>query len=67
MNFIAQDDKVVVLVFEWARSKATGIAVDNSYVHVYTIEGGMITQLLIFEDTAPIIAALRGKGTPWVL
>ena len=51
-------------MFERARSKATGIAVDNSYVHVYTIKDGTITQLLIFEDTAPIIAALHGSGNP---
>jgi ketosteroid isomerase-like protein len=63
-EFIAQGDKVVVLVSERARSKATGIAVDNSYAHVYTVKDGTITQLLIFEDTAPIIAALRGSGNP---
>jgi uncharacterized protein len=62
-DFIAQGDKVVVLVFERVRSKATGVAVDNSYVHVYTIKDGTITQLLIFQDTAPIIAALHGTGT----
>ena len=61
-EFIAQGDKVVVLVSERARSKATGIAVDNSYAHVYTVKDGTITRLLIFEDTAPIIAALRGSG-----
>jgi uncharacterized protein len=59
-EFIAQGDKLVVLMFERFRIKATGIAVDNSYVHVFTIKNGKVAQFLVFEDTAPIIAALQG-------
>jgi uncharacterized protein len=59
-EFIAQGDHVVVLFFERGRVKATGVVFDNFYVHVFKIEDGKIAQFLIFEDTAPIIAALHG-------
>ena len=62
-EFIAQGDKVVALVFERFRIKATGRVVDNDYVHVYTLQEGKIVQLCIYEDTAPIIAAMRDQDT----
>jgi len=57
-EFIAQGDKVAVLVFERARVRATNIPIDNHYMHVYTMRNGRIVQMLIFEDIAPIIRAL---------
>ena len=60
-EFIAQGDKVAVLVFERFRVKATNIPIDNHYVHVYTMRNDRIVQMLIFEDTAPIIRALGLK------
>jgi hypothetical protein len=48
-----------VIVFEHGIVKATGIALDNLYVHVFKFTGSKV-QLLIFEDTAPIIAAMQG-------
>jgi len=56
-EFIAPGDKVVVNVFERARSKAGGPVFDNDYVHIYTVRDGKITALKIFEDTTPIHAA----------
>jgi ketosteroid isomerase-like protein len=58
---IAQGDTVVVLVFERVRSKATGRVVDNDYVHVYTVRDGKIIRFCVYEDTAPVIAALRDQ------
>jgi len=60
-EFIAQGNKVVVLVFERVRSKATGRVVDNDYVHVYTVRDGKIVQFYVYEDTAPVIAAIRDQ------
>jgi ketosteroid isomerase-like protein len=60
-EFIAQGNKVVVLVFERGRVKATGRVVDNEYVHVFTVSGGKIVQFCVYEDTAPIIAAIRDQ------
>jgi len=59
-EFIASGDRVAVLVFERCRVKATGVEFDNFYVHVFKFTGGKVSQFLIFEDTAPVIAALQG-------
>ena len=58
-EFIASDDHVAVIVFEHGIVKATGIPFDNLYVHVFKFTGSKVVQLLIFEDTAPIIAAMQ--------
>lgn len=62
-DFIAQGNKVVVLFFERFRIKATGRKVDNELVHVFTLREGKIVQFCVYEDTAPIIAAIRDQGT----
>jgi uncharacterized protein len=59
-EFIAQDDFVAVVPFERGRVKATGVAFDNLYVLVFKFAQGRVTQIRVFEDTAPIIAALQG-------
>lgn len=60
-EFIAQGDKVVVLVFERPRLKATGRVVDNEYVQVFTLNDGKVVQWCVYEDTAPFIAAIRDQ------
>ena len=73
-EFIAQNDWVVVLLFERTRVKATSVVFEISNVHVLKLKDGKVVQLMIlsrqrlrfllsspgFEDTAPIIAALQG-------
>ena len=59
-EFIAQGDRVAVLCFERTRVRATGVVFEISEVHVFELKGGKVVKLLIFEDTAPIIAALQG-------
>ena len=59
-EFIAQGDYVAVLLSERMRAKATGVTFENPHVHVFKIVNARIVQFLIFEDTAPIIAALQG-------
>ncbi len=61
-EFIAQGNKVVVLAFERFRIKATGRTVENELVTVFTLSEGKVVQLHTYEDTAPIIAAIRGQG-----
>jgi ketosteroid isomerase-like protein len=58
-EFIAQGEKVVVNLFEHVRSKATGRAFDNDYIHIFTVREGKIRASRTFEDTAPILAAMR--------
>jgi uncharacterized protein len=57
-EFIAQGEKVVVNVFERIRSKATGRAFDNDYIHLYTVGDGNIRVMRVFEDTARILAIM---------
>jgi uncharacterized protein len=59
-EFIAQNDWVAVLLFERTRVKATGVLFEISEVHVFKLKNGKVVQLMVFEDTAPIIAALQG-------
>ena len=59
-QFIAQDNSVAVVVSERTRIRATGVFFEISEVHLYKLENGKVIQLTIFEDTAPIIAALQG-------
>jgi len=60
-EFIAQDNRVVALLFERFRMKQTGRVVDNEYVMVFSVRDGKITHLRVYEDTAPIIAAIRNQ------
>jgi uncharacterized protein len=59
-EFIAQNEWVAVLLSERARVKATGAVYEISEVHVFKLQNGKAVQLMVFEDTAPIIAALQG-------
>ena len=60
-EFIVQGAKAVVLLFERFRIKATGRAVDNEFVIVFAFRDGKISQFYVYEDTAPIIAAIRDQ------
>jgi ketosteroid isomerase-like protein len=57
-EFIAQGNKVAVIVFERSINRVTGRAVDNEYIHVYALEYGKVVRIRIYEDTAPILAAM---------
>jgi uncharacterized protein len=57
-EFIVQGNKVAVIVFERSTNRATGRAVENEYIHVYTLESGKVVRIRIYEDTAPIVAAM---------
>jgi len=62
-EFIAQDDKVVVLIAERFQIRATDRSFNNELVHVFTIKDGKASQLRIYEDTAPFLAAMRDRDT----
>lgn len=49
-----------MLIAERMRAKATGVVFENPHVHVFKIVENAIVEFQIFEDTAPIIAALQG-------
>jgi uncharacterized protein len=48
-EFIVQGNKVVALIFERFRIKATGRAVDNEYVHVSALSEGQIVHFCVLR------------------
>jgi uncharacterized protein len=58
-QFIAQENFVAVVLSERTRVRANGFFFEIGEVHLFKVENGKIVQLTIFEDTAPIIAALQ--------
>ena len=58
-EFIAQNDKVVSLVYAEATARDTGRAFVNHEAHVWTFRDGRIARLQIYLDTAATAAAHR--------
>jgi len=58
-QFITQDDSVAVVLSERTRVRSTGMFFEISEIHLFKLKNGKVVQLRIFEDTAPIIAALQ--------
>src|SRR5262245_16876052 len=61
LEFIAQGNKVVGTVYERFRLRTIDRTLENEMVNVLTLKDDKIVQMRIYEDTAPIIAALRGE------
>lgn len=58
-EFIAQDDKVVTLVYAEATVRGTGRALVNHEAHVWTFRDGKIARFQNYQDTAAVAAAHR--------
>jgi uncharacterized protein len=58
-EFIAQDDKVVSLVYAEATVRDTGRMFVNHEAHVWTFRGGKLVRVEIYLDTAAAAAAHR--------
>jgi ketosteroid isomerase-like protein len=56
-EYIPEKDRVSVVLFERTCVKASGVIFEIDEVHVFKFKDGRVVQLMIFEDTAPIIAA----------
>ena len=56
-DFIAEGDRVVVLGFERGRVRRTGKTFDNAWALVFTIRGGRVAGLHIYDNTAAIAEA----------
>ena len=60
-EFIAQDDKVVSLVYAEATVRSTGRAVVNHEAHVWTFRDGKLARFQLYQDTAAAAAAHRAE------
>jgi hypothetical protein len=58
-EFIAQNDKVVSLVYSEATVRETGRAFVNPEAHVWTIRDGKLARFQSYHDTAAAAAAHR--------
>jgi ketosteroid isomerase-like protein len=56
-EFIAQDDKVIMVGRYGATITATGKSFDLPLVHVWTIQNGKVKRFLNFTDTAKVAEA----------
>jgi ketosteroid isomerase-like protein len=63
LEFLVEDERVVVLGRERMRVRATGLAYEADWVHAWTVHGGKITRFREYTDTAAIVEALRGRET----
>ena len=60
-EFIAKDDRVVVLGHERMRVKSNGRLCETDWVHVFTLRNGKVVKIHEYYDTAAIVAAFRGE------
>ncbi len=60
-EFIAQGDKVVVLVYSEIVFPRTGRDVAGTEVHVWTVRDGKVARHQSYEDTAAVADAYRGR------
>lgn len=56
-EFIAQGDKVVALGQERAQVRRTGGIYETEWAHVFTLRGGRIAKVQLYEDTSAQAAA----------
>ena len=58
-DFIAQDDKVVVLGYQKGHAKPTGRPYETEFVNVWTIREGKFIEFKVYNDTAALVESLR--------
>ena len=63
-EFVAQNDKVVVLGRSRDRMRRTGRVVENEWAAVFKLRGGKIARYQVYEDTAAFVSALAERGAP---
>ena len=61
LEFFSKGNRVVAIGRERALARSTGRSYENDWAMVFTVRFGQITSLRVFEDTTPIIQAIRSK------
>ncbi|SAL04365.1 RNA polymerase factor sigma-70 [Caballeronia calidae] len=59
LEFLASEDKVVVLGTQRWRVNATGVTYEDEWAHVFMVKNGRITKFKEYHDTAAEAAAHR--------
>lgn len=58
-EFIARDDKVVVLGSERGRVRETGKSFEQEWAMVFSVHEGKVTRFFCYENTAAVVEAFR--------
>ena len=61
-KFIAQGDTVVSIARYTAKVRSTGVKIDTSVAHIFTVRNGKVTSWIGFSDTAAVAAAHTGTA-----
>lgn len=61
-TFVAEGDTVIVCGKLRGKVRASGIAYDDRWVHVFTVENGKLIRMQQYHDTAAIEAAFMPRG-----
>ena len=59
LEFIESGDRVVVVLRQLARGRASGVEIEGQVAHVWTIANGVPVQLKIYRDKNAAFEALR--------
>ncbi len=60
-ELVADGDKVVIFLHEYLTVVENKFSFELDEVHVHTHKDGKIVDISMFEDTATVVAAVRGK------
>ena len=58
-EFIAQGDKVVVVIYSESTARPTGRKIVDHATHVWTFRDGKVAQFQVYQDTAALVAAFN--------
>lgn len=59
VRMVVSGEHAIVVLSEHIRVRKTGRRVRHQYIQSLTVRNGKVVELRIYEDTAPIIAAIR--------
>ena len=61
-DIVADGSKVVIFLHEWLTVQENKFSFELDEVHVHTYnDDGKVVDITMFEDTATVVAAVRGK------
>jgi ketosteroid isomerase-like protein len=62
VEWIDVSDDVIAVMRNWARGKISGVTVERSESHLWTLRGGRLRRLRVFETKAEALEAAGLRG-----
>jgi ketosteroid isomerase-like protein len=63
-EIIPEGDRVLVVARTWARGRGSGVELDTTAFHLWTIEGDRVVRFEVYIDREQAFAALRADTGP---